>query len=64
MLGARRAVDWVIGRYQVKTDKPPGIVNDPNAWAREHSDQRYILDPPTWIVTVSMPTNLDILVQG
>ncbi|MDR1393605.1 MAG: DEAD/DEAH box helicase family protein [Bifidobacteriaceae bacterium] len=57
MLGARSALDWIIERYQVKTDKASGIVNDPNAWSREHGQPRYILDLLTRIVTVSMRTN-------
>ena len=31
-------------RYQVKTDKDSGIVNDPNDWAVEHNHPHYILD--------------------
>jgi hypothetical protein len=29
-LGARSAIEWLIDRYQVKTDTASGIVNDPN----------------------------------
>ena len=48
-LGARSAIEWIIDRYQVKTDTASGIVNDPNDWS---PDPRYIidllsLDPPT-----------------
>ncbi|MFZ2240803.1 MAG: DEAD/DEAH box helicase [Gordonia amarae] len=32
MLGSRSALGWIIDRYQVKTDKASGIVNDPNLW--------------------------------
>lgn len=31
-LGARSAIEWVIDRYQVKTESASGIVNDPNDW--------------------------------
>lgn len=44
MLGSRSALEWIIDRYQVKTDKASGIINDPNQWATEHHDPRYILD--------------------
>ncbi|MDR2380737.1 MAG: hypothetical protein LBE08_06130, partial [Bifidobacteriaceae bacterium] len=37
-------------------DKASGIVNDPNAWAQEHANPRYILDLLTRIVTVSART--------
>ena len=56
MLGARSARDWVTERYQVKTDKASGIVNDPNAWALEHGQPRYIPDLLTRVVTVSVRT--------
>ena len=56
MLGSRSALDWIIERYQVKTDKASGIVNDPNAWGEEHGDPRYILDLIKRITTVSVET--------
>ncbi|MEB0000529.1 DEAD/DEAH box helicase family protein [Cryobacterium sp. RTS3] len=56
MLGSRPAVDWIIERYQLKTDKPSGIVNDPNDWAAEHENPRYVLDLLARIVTVSVET--------
>lgn len=56
LLGSRSALDWVIERYQVKTDKASGIVNDPNAWGDEHGDPRYILDLIKRITTVSVET--------
>jgi len=40
-LGARSAIEWLIDRYQVKTDTASGIVNDPNDWSE---DPRYIID--------------------
>lgn len=56
LLGSRSALDWIIERYQVKTDKSSGIVNDPNAWGDEHGDPRYILDLIKRITTVSVET--------
>jgi len=56
MLGSRSAVEWIIDRYQVKTDKASGIVNDPNDWSREVGDPRYIIDLLARIVTVSLET--------
>ena len=44
LLGSRSALEWIIDRYQVKTDKASGIVNDPNDWCDEHDDPRYIID--------------------
>ena len=56
MLGSRSAIEWIIDRYQVKTDKASGIVNDPNDWSREVEDPRYIIDLLARIVTVSLET--------
>lgn len=56
MLGSRSAIEWLIDRYQVKTDKASGIVNDPNDWGREHGDPRYIVDLVKRVVRVSVDT--------
>lgn len=55
-LGSRSAIEWIIDRYWVRTDKASGIVNDPNDWSREVGDPRYILDLLARIVTVSLET--------
>jgi predicted helicase len=57
VLGPRSAIEWIIDRYQVRTDKASGIVNDPNDWSREVGDPRYIVDLLKRIVTVSIETN-------
>ena len=56
LLGFRSGIEWVIERYQVKTDKASHITNDPNEWSREVSNPRYILDLLARIVTVSVET--------
>lgn len=56
MLGPRSALDWLIDRYQVKTDKASGIVNDPNDWATDVGDPRYVVDLIKRITTVSIET--------
>ena len=56
MLGSRSAIEWIMERYQIKTDKASGIGNDPNDWAAEVGDQRYILDLIRRIITVSLET--------
>ncbi|MFC5142400.1 DEAD/DEAH box helicase [Actinomycetospora rhizophila] len=55
-LGSRSAVEWLMDRYRVKTDKASGIVSDPNDWAREVGDPRYILDLVARVVTLSVET--------
>lgn len=57
MLGSRSGVDWIIERYQVRTDKASGIVNDPNDWSREHEQPRYIIDLIGRILALSLETN-------
>ncbi|WP_157773967.1 type ISP restriction/modification enzyme [Acidipropionibacterium acidipropionici] len=56
MLGSRSALEWIIDRYRVKTDKVSGILNDPNQWATEHDDPRYILDLVKRVTRVSVDT--------
>ena len=56
IIGPRSALAWVMDRYQIKVDKASGIVNDPNDWATEHGNPRYILDLVKRIVTVSLET--------
>ncbi len=56
MLGSRSALEWILERYQLKTDKASGIVNDPNDWGLVHGNPRYILDLIKSIVTVSVET--------
>lgn len=53
VVNGRSPLDWAIDRYQVKTDKATGIVNDPNEYS---DDPRYILDLVCRLVTVSMRT--------
>ena len=56
VVGPRSALDWLIDRYQVKTHKDSGIVNDVNDWGLEHGDPRYIVDLVKRITTVSLET--------
>lgn len=56
IVNGRTAIGWIMERYQIKTDKDSGIVNDPNDWAIEHNQPRYILDLLLSIITVSVET--------
>jgi predicted helicase len=49
-------VEWLLDRYQVKTDKDSGDQERPNDWGREHGDPRYIVDLIKKFVTVSVDT--------
>ena len=50
-VAGRSAVWWIMNRYQIKTDKKSGIVNDPNKWS---NDPRYTIDLLARVVTVSV----------
>ena len=56
VLGTRSALDWLIERYQVKTHKASGITNDPNDWATEAGDPRYIFNLIKRVTAVSVRT--------
>jgi predicted helicase len=55
-VNGRSAIEWIMERYRIMTDKASGITNDPNDWSREHHDKRYILDLLLSIITVSVET--------
>jgi len=56
VVNGKSAIEWVMERYQVTTNKDSGIVNDPNKWLEESGDERYIVDLILKVVTVSMET--------
>ena len=51
IVNGKPAIEWIMERYQVTTEKNSGIENDPNAWSE---DPRYIVDLVKRIVTVSV----------
>lgn len=56
IVNGKSAIEWIMERYQVKTDKDSGIKNDPNDWAKEVGNPRYILDLLLSIINVSVQT--------
>lgn len=54
IVNGKSAIEWIMERYQIKTDKDSGILNDPNDWCREHNDPRYILDLLKRVIRVSI----------
>lgn len=56
IVNGRSPVEWIMERYQVKIDKASGIENNPNDWATEHNEPRYILDLLLSVMTVSLKT--------
>ena len=56
VVNGKTAVEWIMERYQVTVDKESGIRNDPNDWAKEYKQPRYIIDLLKRIVRVSIET--------
>ena len=52
----KSAIEWVMERYAVSTHKESGIRNDPNDWAAENGNPRYILDVLLSVIRVSLET--------
>lgn len=56
VVNGKSAIEWIMERYAVTTHKDSGIKNDPNDWAEEVGNPRYILDLLLSIVNVSVQT--------
>jgi len=56
IVNGKSAIEWIMERYQVTTHKESGIKNDPNDWADEVGNPRYILDLLLSIINVSVQT--------
>ena len=56
VVNGKSAIEWIMERYAITTDKASGIVNDPNDWALEHNDPKYIFNLVLRIITVSLET--------
>ena len=53
VVNGKSAVEWVMERMAVSQDKKSLIVNDPNLWAAEHSDPRFIVRHLLRVVAMS-----------
>jgi predicted helicase len=57
VVNGKSALDWVVERQCVKTDKDSGIVNDANLWATETMENpKYPLELFQRVITVSLET--------
>jgi predicted helicase len=56
VVNGKSAIEWIMERYQISTHKESGIVNNPNDWANETGNPRYILDLLLSVINVSMQT--------
>lgn len=56
VVNGKSAIEWIMERYAVTTHKDSGIKNDPNDWADEVGNPKYILDLLLSIINVSVQT--------
>jgi predicted helicase len=56
VVNGKSAIDWILERYQVTTDKKSGITNNPNDCADEVGNPTYILDLLLSVINVSVQT--------
>ncbi|MBR5213076.1 MAG: DEAD/DEAH box helicase [Akkermansia sp.] len=56
IISGKSAIEWLIDRYSIKTDKDSGIVNDANDWCDEQGNPRYIIDLVKRVIRVSIET--------
>lgn len=56
-VNGKSAIEWIMEKYAVTTNKDSGITNDPNLWCNEHNDPKYILNLLLSIITLSLKTN-------
>jgi len=56
VVNGKPAIEWIMERYAVTTHKDSGIKNDPNDWAEEVGNPRYILDLLLSVINVSVQT--------
>lgn len=56
VVNGKSAIEWIMERYAVTTNKDSGITNDPNDWAAEHNDEKYIFNLLLRIIALSLAT--------
>jgi predicted helicase len=56
IVNGKSAIEWIMERYAITTHKDSGITNDPNDWAKETGNPRYILDLLLSVIHVSTQT--------
>ena len=54
IVNGKSAIEWIMERYAVTTDKKSGITNNPNDWALEHEQPCYIFDLLLSVINVSV----------
>ncbi len=56
VVNGKSAIEWIMERYAITTDKKSGIINNPNDWCKEVNDEKYIFNLLLRIINVSIQT--------
>ncbi len=56
VVNGKTAIEWIMERYAITTHKESGIKNDPNDWATEIGNPKYIQELLLSIINVSVQT--------
>jgi len=57
VVNGKSPIEWIMERYQVKTDEKSNILNNPNLWCKENSDPKYIYNLLLSVITLSISTS-------
>jgi predicted helicase len=55
-VNGKSAIEWIMERYAVTVHKESDIENDPNDWALDTGNPRYILDLLHSVINLSVQT--------
>lgn len=56
IVNGKFAIEWIMERYAITQDSKSLIINDPNAWSREHNNPSYIYDLLLSVINLSVQT--------
>ena len=56
IISGKSAIEWIMERYAITTDKKSGITNDPNDWCKQVNDEKYIFNLLLKVINVSVKT--------
>lgn len=56
VVNGKSAIEWIMERYAVTIDSKSGITNNPNDWAKEHNDEKYIFNLLLSVINISVKT--------
>jgi predicted helicase len=54
IINGKSGINWVMDRYSIKQDKDSGIINNPNLFAKENLDDKYILNLLLSVISLSV----------